>query len=136
MFSSIQANLPEGLGSELFALEFDDEKYEEKLAALVADVPVDSVTNLNDGIPTQEEMDKIIGKTGQELIDEGWSNHGYNLETMEFYCDHDVYSFIIVFDGQVEAGEDEDAFEKVRTHKVKSVSFERIGDPVNITYDE
>ena len=65
--------------------------------------PVKVIENLaRVSMPTQEEADQYIGKTGQELIDDGWTVHFYNLEEMKFGMTHGIYSYDITFEGEIE----------------------------------
>lgn len=71
-------------------------------------------------------------QTGQELIDDGWSVWGFNVETMEFNMSHGPYNYIVVFDGKVKMTEDLDGNDAAAPLKVKSVKYDGIGDAANI----
>ena len=115
----------------VFELDWDDEDYDAKLNALIAPLEVIRIENLTEAIPAQEELDQLIGKTGQQLIDEGWINSGWNLEDMEFYMNYGPFSYIVTFDGQVDNYEDFDE-EDINSLIVKSVRYDDLGDPTNL----
>ena len=77
----VTADLPADVSEKLFALEFD-ENYEKNEMELVSGLEITSRENLNDQILPQEELDALVGKTGQELFDAGWREGSfYNTET-------------------------------------------------------
>ena len=94
-------DVTEETSQAIFDLDFNDPDYNAKERELLSPLPVKSIENLTEGIPSQEEADQYIGKTGQELIDEGWSVWYTNLEEMEFGMNHGVYGFTIQFDGEI-----------------------------------
>ena len=64
-----EADMPEGLFDEVMSIEYDEE-HDAAVEKLLAPLEVTSLTNLSEQIPPQEELDKLVGKTGQELFDE------------------------------------------------------------------
>ena len=94
-------DVPEDTAQEVFDLDFDDPEYDKKLNALLAPLPVRTIENLTAGIPTQEEADQYLGMTGQELLDDGWTVHYYNLEDLSFRMNHGIYCYDITFDGEI-----------------------------------
>ena len=119
----------------LWDLDWSEDGTEEKLKELVKTLSIDRLDNLTAAIPTQEELDKLVGKTGQELLDDGWTSAGWNLETMEFWMDKGPYCCTVIFDGKVDNNEDfeeEDMYPLV----VKSIQYSNISDATNIELDE
>lgn len=113
------------------ALDFNDANYDEKLREIVSGLEVSAIENLTEAIPTQEELDKLIGKTGDELIKEGWTDGGgQNLEDMIFYMEHGVFSFEVAFDGELENKENV-SFESIKPLVVKSIKYTGLGDAAN-----
>ena len=134
-FYRVITHLPDDVFEEVFALEWDDEQHDEKMLAIVGDQPIDIYENLSDTVIPQEELDALVGKTGQELFDDGWTSSGWNLETMEFWMNKGALMYTVVFDGQVD---DFDAFEEqdIADMTVKSVTYQGIGDATNIELDD
>ena len=124
------ADLPKDLFNEMFYSDNAGDKeseIQEKLSAL----PVSKIENLSEQMPKQEELDKYIGKTGQDLYDEGWNYFYYNLEDMEAGMDHDLFSYTVKFDydGPPMVNTDDfDFFEKFKDIKIKSITCDGIGD--------
>ncbi len=125
------APMTEETAAAIWALVYD-ENYEANWAALVAPLKIEKVENLSARIPTQEELNELVGKTGAELLDEGWQSYGYNLDTMEFFLTNDPFKYRVTFDGEIEAGEDFDEYEAISSLTVKSVVFDGLGDAANI----
>lgn len=113
-----------------FAISFEDEDYESKQNALIAPLEVLRIDNLTEAIPLQKELDKWVGKTGKELMSNGWNNVGWNLEDMEFYFEYGLFSYNVVMEGEVG---DVDSFdtESINPLVVKSVTYSGLGDAAN-----
>ena len=91
---------------QLFDLDFDDPEYNKKYNAIAAPLPIDRMDNLTEMIPAQEELDKYVGKTAGDLIDEGWSYSSYNLEDMAFDMYHGLFMYTVILDGTIENSEE------------------------------
>ncbi|MBO4854458.1 MAG: hypothetical protein J5482_04915 [Oscillospiraceae bacterium] len=119
----------------LWDLDFSDEDYDAKYDELVNPLAIDKLEELNSQILSQDEMDAFVGKTGQELLDAGWTTgYGYNLDSMEFWMNYGPFTYAVVFDGEIaeEDVEDFDDEEGIKDFTVKSVSFMSLGDATNI----
>lgn len=117
-----------------FDVDFSEPDYEAKQQAIVAPLKIDEIENLNDQILSQEELDALAGKTGQELQDDGWTFSGHDLETMEFWMNYGPFIYTVAFDGEV-AEADYDSFEDesgTRDLKVKSAQFYTLGNATDI----
>jgi len=120
---------------EVFAavseLSFDDADYDSKLREIVKDLEVISLENLTEAIPKQEELDKLVGKTGEDLIKDGWTEGGgWNYEDMIVYMNHGVFSYEVEFEGKLDNPETAE-FESIKPLVVKSVKYTGIGDAAN-----
>lgn len=127
------ADVPADVEEAIYAIDYSDPDSQKIYEDLISPLPVERVENLTEGIPAQEELDKLVGKTGGELLDDGWLSTGYMLDDMRFFFDHGVYSYEVVFDGQLEMSDDFDEYEAIRPLTVKSVVCTGVGD---ITYME
>lgn len=125
------ADLTKDVSDQLMALEFDDPKYEEKHRAIASALEIRQLDNLTEMIPSQDELDKLIGKTGQELIDDGWTEgFGYNLADMDVYMNHGPFSYIVRFekDKDYQNTDDFDIIATIAPLKVISVTYDGIGN--------
>lgn len=129
------ADIPSDVSKEIWDIDFEDENREEKINALLNPLPLKAVENLSEQIPPQSELDKYVGKTGQELFDEGWSYNYYNLEDMEAGLDHGPFSYRVKFnyDGEpMENTDDFDFYEAFKDLTVASIAFDGLGDATNL----
>ncbi|MBQ6569103.1 MAG: hypothetical protein IJL87_02480 [Clostridia bacterium] len=131
IYRVIAASTPE-IFQEHSNIDFMDDDYDQKQKDLLAPLTIEKYENLSEQFPTQEELDSLIGKTGKELLDNGWYITGYEYESMEFYFYHGPFAYTVVFDGKIEMTDDFNEDEAVAPLKVKSVTFTGIGDATNI----
>ncbi|MBQ3405176.1 MAG: hypothetical protein IJG63_07160 [Oscillospiraceae bacterium] len=126
------ASVPNDVFESIMALDYADEDYDAKYSELVTPLAIERYENLSQYIPAQEELDKLVGKTGQDLLDDGWTNWGYSLDTMEFWMHKEPFAYTVVFDGQLELTDDFDADEAIKPLTVKSVTYDGLGDATNL----
>ena len=129
-----KAAISEEASKAYFDIDYMDEDYEEQQKEIVSPLEINEIEDLSDQMLTQEQMDALTGKTGQELQDEGWQFSGHDLETMEFWMNYGPFLYTVVFDGSVDEA-DYDSFEDESGTKhmtVKSVVFNALGDATNI----
>ena len=67
----IEAALPAEIYDKIEAMEYTDD-YDVKVLELLKDLPVTKVYALSDYLLSQESLDALVGKTGQELADMGF----------------------------------------------------------------
>ena len=83
----------------LFALEWDAPDRDKQERELLGPIVIDKIENLSEQIPPQSELDKLIGKTGKELLADGWMTSGcYDLEEMVFGMDKGMFSYDVSFE--------------------------------------
>ena len=117
----------------IFALDILDEDHDEKEKELVSPLKVTKCENLNEKKLSDDDMAALVGKTGAELFDSGWTTGmGYDLESMEFYLEYAPFSYTVTFEKQeqLENSDDFDAEAAVASLKVVSVSFTGLGNSV------
>ena len=117
----------------LFALDILDESHDEKEKELVSPLTVTKIENLNEKKLSDDDMTALVGKTGAELFDSGWTTGmGYNLESMEFYLEYAPFMYTVTFEKQeqLENTDDFDEEAAVASLKVVSVSFAGLGNSV------
>ena len=119
----------------VWAIEFDDEDKDQKVRDLVSPLEVARLENLTEQIPSQEELDKLVGKTGQDLFDDGWDYYYYNLDEMEAGLNHGPFAYIVKFayEGEPMVNSDDfDFYEAFKDLPVTSVTYDGIGDAANM----
>lgn len=130
----VRATISDEDQDKYIGIDYSDEDYEDQQNAIVAPLEIDEIENLDEQILTQEERDALVGKTGQELQDEGWTYSGHDLETMEFWMNYGPFMYTVTFDGKVDEKDydDYDDEEGTKGLKIKSVEFMMLGDATNI----
>lgn len=119
---------------KLFDIDYSDDDYEAQQEAILSPVAIDTMENLSEQILSQEELDKLIGMTGQEMQDAGWTFSGHDLEKMEFWMQKGPFVYSVFFDGEV-SEDDYDSFEDETGTKdmtVKKAEFNSLGDATNL----
>lgn len=108
-----------------------DEDAEDQLVELLSPLPLSSVEDLSDGVLSAKDLGKLSGKTGQELLDDGWlANGSYWSDggALVVLMDKGDFSYEVAFDSDVEQGDDFDVEEAIRDLTVASVEFFGLGD--------
>jgi len=115
----------------IFALDILDEDHEQKEKELVSPLTVTKIEKLNEKKLSDDDMTALVGKTGAELFDSGWTTGmGYDLESMEFYLEYAPFMYTVTFEKQeqLENTDDFDEEAAVASLKVVSVSFSGLGN--------
>ena len=130
IFYTVTAELPDDVYNQLEEIDFFDKQKDEKKHALLAPVEIKTIENRSKKILPQEELEKLVGKTGEDLLNEGWVYVGdYSLN--EFCIDYDQIQYEVTFNESV----DKDLFdslpfyqkeEAIKPLTVKSVEFDNI----------
>ena len=127
------AEMPKEVSEALWAIDYDED-YDRKVKELISPLELVSLENLSEQIPPQEELDRLVGKTGGELFDDGWEYWYFNLVDMEAGMKHGLFSYTVTFayDGEpMENNDDFDFYKEFRDLKVSSVRFAGLGDAAN-----
>ncbi len=124
----VAADITPELSEKLFALDFGLEDYDEQMKALAADCEITETENLTANTPDQAEIDKNIGRTGAELLEEGWYVSAAYAEGNEYTMGYGPYEYNITFEGDADKNFafDEDGY--FAPMKVASITFNGIGD--------
>ena len=120
-------DLPEETAEAVDQISIMDEDHDEKLYNLISALPIARTEHLNETAMSQDELGKLIGKTGGDLLDAGWIVWISDLNTMEYNFHYGPHSYNVAFDGKVD-NFDVDPEEAIRTMKIKSVTFAGLGD--------
>ena len=131
----VRASIPEDEQQAYWDIEFDDEEAEAKQHAIIDPLEIEQVENLSEQMLTQDELNALVGKTGQELVDEGWEYTGsYNLVDMLVWMTYGPFEYSITFDGSTDEPNNDDFDIEATTQnmKVKSAEFSMLGDATDV----
>ena len=130
VFWRLTAELNAEESAALSELDILAEDYAEKEKELLAPLAVTKCENLNPMMLSEEEMNALVGKTGEDLLNDGWTaGNYYNLDDMEFNLEYSPFSYNVVFEAveKLENTDDFDELEAIRPLKIKSVVFGGVG---------
>lgn len=111
----------------IFDLDFEDPEYDKKFCDIVAPLAIDRLDDFYLMVPSQEELDKYVGKTFGNLFDEGWTYSSYNLEDKEFGMEKGLFTYYVGFEGEIDSNEGV-SDESIRSLVVTSVRHDGIGN--------
>ena len=127
VYYRVEAQIPADVYEKLDAIDFFDETREAQEQALLSPLPVTRVGDLSNGIPAKEELDALVGLTGQDLLDLGFEyGMGYSFwEKAEMYLVQGLYEYHVYFNEKVPEMEnyDEVMDELMPTLTVEKVEF-------------
>ena len=128
----LSAALPSSVAEAIAALDIMDMDYDEKQLALIAPVEIGKCENLNEQMLSSADMEALKGKTGAELLADGWvEGMGYNLEEMEFFLEKGPFSYTVTFEAPEAPLENTDDFsvtDAIQMLQVKSVQLDGLGN--------
>ena len=132
----VEAAMDAGTSEALFALDFEDPDYQKKFTDLVSPLAITRIENLTAQIPSQEALDALIGKTAEELLNDGWTCEGWTFEGPElnelvFHMNHGPFAYDITFDGAENLPEDFDEAD-LNPLTVATITCSGIGDATAI----
>ncbi len=104
------------------------EDYNGKVRDAVSALEIVKSENLTELAPSQDEIDKYIGKNGEDLANDGWIVWDYNLETLEYGMEYQGYAYRVTFDGKVDDVENADGEEVYKPFKVKTITYDGVGN--------
>lgn len=115
-----------------FNLDFEDEDGKQ---AIADPLTIDSYENLSEQAPEPSEYEKYIGRTIQELIDAGWYNYGWMLDTKEFWLEDGIHGYTVVVEEDI-ANKNNLSDEDIYPLTIKSITYNGILNATNIDLND
>ena len=128
------AEIPEDVSAAICKIDLHDKDRGKKERDLVSSLKV-NIENLSDKIPNQKELDKLVGKFGRELFDDGWTYWFYDLKNMTTGMNYGAFAYTVKFeyDGKPMKNTDGfDFYDKFKDLQVSSVKFYGLGDATTL----
>ena len=121
------ANISADAASKVMDLDAFDEKHDEKLREIINSLTVEKIENLNDTMLTQDQINALIGKKCEELLNNGWTNSGWNLDQKRLHMSYKAFDYTLYFEGDIK---DADNFteEDIKPLIVKSIEVYGFGE--------
>lgn len=92
-------------------LDIDADDYNKQFAGIVGDLKLLSAEDITDQALSQEELNALVGKTGQELLDEGFvfeDYYFYGGEETGANFGKECFAYNITFDTHIDESQTED----------------------------
>ena len=123
------AEVSDELMDKIFDLDFFDPDRPQKERDLLKDLSIGELTNLSEAMPTGADLQKYVGKKGQDLIDEGFSCFGYSFwDDTVFSLDKGDYAYEVTMNEKMgDYDEDAEYEELLAPLTVKSIVCTGIG---------
>lgn len=122
----VAAKLSADVYEKLEAVDFFAEDRDEQFKEILKDVEVFLVEDLDKYIPTEADLKSLVGKTGQQLLDEGFYIDGYDFSGRQVVfmsdgkCEYSVYfNENIDYDDEDEESSVEDAIANLTVKKAE-----------------
>ena len=104
-------------------IDWEKGEVERQTLDAISGLPVESIEDLSADMVSQEELDALVGKTGQDLVDEGYVFESYYMyggeETGATFC-KGCLAYTFTFDASITEDETEDAGQSVMDAHVLS----------------
>lgn len=126
------ADIPKDVHEKIEKLDVTYDDYDLKMEKLVAPLKIGKAEDLSEQMLSPEEINALTGKTGEELLNDGWTITGYDLDQTMFLMTKDVFEYRVYFEGAVENSEGFNENEAVKALVVREVQLEGFGDATNI----
>lgn len=102
-------------------------------AELLAAMETESVEDLTAAMPRQAELDRLVGRTGGELLDDGWEIVGHTIyndfmSSTVFYLVKGFYSYTVRFDEAVNVDENFSEADAMRPLTIASVTCDGVSE--------
>ena len=131
----VVADLTPELNETIDEIQFSDtleeDEKEQKLLEAIGELPLVSVEDLSSYVLSQEELDALVGKTGQELLDAGWTDQGSHWDGgdgLVVEMTQGIFDYEIHFNESAEFAEDQSAEEVIPDLTVKSAAYYGFAD--------
>ena len=123
------AEMPQDVADAYYGLDWLDPDLETKQNELLSPLAIIRVENVTEMVQAGPDAAAYVGKTGGDLLDEGFSVYFWDLEKMEFGMNYGAGAYTVVFDAHVdEADWDDFSEEDIRDMTVKSMECTGVGD--------
>ena len=115
--------LPEDVSKELSALGWDDPDQEQKMKELVGPLAITKWENISEQILPQDELDQLTGKTGEDLLNDGWEAGGIMADGSKVSMEYGLFQYTVTFDKEIVESEDLTTEDLIRPLTVESVVY-------------
>ena len=120
------ATITPEVAKQVEELDVEAEDFTKQQDATYGQLQLDSVEDLSSGIRSQENLDSYVGKTGQDLFDEGFTFYAYNMyggDTTMAGMEDGYYLYEVTFDAKVPESATEDGGASIANAPITEMVF-------------
>ena len=106
----------------------DPQQYYAQLETILATSPITELTDVTDKLVSQEDLDKFVGKTGQDLLDAGFVFTDFGNDDgklTSFNVVKDYFEYELTVDGDVTIGSEDDMDQVLAAAKIGEITLYR-----------
>lgn len=121
------AKMAPGVQEKIAELDFNDKEYDKKLVEILGELELVRAEDVTAYRLDQAALDALVGKTGQELLDDGFvfgSYFFYGGEETGATLDKDYFAYDVTFDASTAEDSIEDEGESIKNAKVTAIEFQ------------
>ena len=121
------AKMQPGVSEKLMELDFSDKDYDKKLVEAIGGMELVSAEDITGHRMDQATLDGFVGKTGQELFDDGFafsSYYFYGGEETGATLNRDYFAYTVTFDTSITEKDTEDEGASLKDAKVTAIECE------------
>ena len=122
----VVAKMEPGMYDKLGELDYNADDYDKLFADALGGAAIESTEDITAGKLSQEALDAFVGKTGQDLLDNGFtfsSYYMYGEDETGALMDNGFFSYGVTFDVKVPEDKAEDEGTSIKNATVKSIEF-------------
>ena len=130
-YARVVAEMTPEVNKKVDDIDWTKPDVEEKIEKEISVLKLVTAEDVTDQRISQEELDKLVGKTGKELVDAGWKFSSYSMyggEETAATFDKDAFSYDFTFDVSTTEGDSTDQGASVMEAKVTQVQFASASD--------
>ena len=132
----VYADLTKDVAKEYEKLDASKQDYTDKVKELVSDMKIKKSENLTEKVISQDDLDKYVGKTGEKMLDEGWTVSAWDTENSEFTLNNDAFCYTVSVDAKLEKSDDFDGEKEFKDLKIKSIKYYGLGDAAKLQSEQ
>ena len=126
------ANMPAAVAKEHYELDILDDDYQKKELELVKELDIAHMDELSPDELSRGELDKLVGKTAEELEKEGFTQYGWEISESDgvVFFDKGFHRYSVQFSEPLTAGRDYDEEGALEGLTVKSIIRTGVSDNI------
>lgn len=122
----VVAKMVPGMNDKLFDLDFMAEDYDEQLASTIGELELVSAEDITGQKLSQDELNAYVGKTGQDMVNDGFAFEGYVMyggEQTSATLTKGYFGYTVTFDTTVAEDQTEDGGAAIMGATISAIEY-------------